>query len=68
MVLLQVKWNGYDNPADLTWEPERFLRYVDHAQPLHRVMVDLLTDSSIGAISHRFSMHFLKNEEAETRF
>jgi hypothetical protein len=30
MVLLQVKWEGYEDPSDITWEPERLLRYVDH--------------------------------------
>jgi hypothetical protein len=29
MVLLQVKWKGYEDPSDITWEPEEVLRYVD---------------------------------------
>ena len=43
MVLLQVKWKGYEDPADLTWELERVLRYVYHTVPLRRVVADLLT-------------------------
>jgi hypothetical protein len=29
MVLLQVKWKDYEDPSDITWEPERVLRCVD---------------------------------------
>jgi len=26
MVLLRVKWKGYEDPSDITWEPEEVLR------------------------------------------
>jgi hypothetical protein len=68
MVLFRVKWKGYEDPSDITWEPEKVLRCVDHiaAQGLfERTFTDVLF--CIGAISRRSWIYISKNEVAEIK-
>ena len=68
MVLLRVKWKGYEDPSDITWEPEKVLRYVDYIAVSWRL--ERLTDVFfyIEMISQRSSMNISKNKVAERKF
>ena len=68
MVLLRVKWKGYEDPSDITWEPEKVLRYVDYIAVSWRL--ERLTDVLfyIEMISQRSSMNISKNKVAERKF
>ena len=68
MVLLRVKWKGYEDPSDITWEPEKVLKYVDYISVPWRL--ERLTDVFfyIEMISQRSSMNISKNKVAERKF
>ncbi|KAH9203170.1 hypothetical protein DL95DRAFT_399613 [Leptodontidium sp. 2 PMI_412] len=62
MVLLRVKWEDYEDPSDLTWEPERVLRkdvphildaYFDELGGRDKVLQDLWQKRAEGRANPR---------------